>query len=440
MNPDPKHCLVEHLHLKKEGSALRLKGWVYNFRSSGKIGFLLLRDGSGIVQCVLRPPGTPQTCFDTFKQLNQESCIQIEGTLRLWKQSFEVEVKDIKIISPSEHYPIGKKDHGQSFLLDHRHLWLRSKKPWAILKIRHTVSKTIESFFSENGFLKLDAPILTPTSCEGTSDLFSINFFEKKSMYLSQSGQLYMEAGAGAFGKVYCFNPTFRAEKSSTRKHLLEFWMVEPEMAFYDLNQCMSLAEDLIMDILKQTLQTNQSELSLLGRDLRTLEKVNKPFPKLPYTEASKILLKEKDSDFQPGQELTGKDETLLSQKFDSPVFIHHYPANTKAFYMKTNLEDSRFSNSFDLLAPEGYGEIIGGSEREDNLSTLEKKIEHHRIDKKSLKWYLDLRQYGTFPHSGFGMGLERVVAWLCGLAHVREAIPFPRLYGREFFETKHTQ
>ena len=418
-----------------EEKSVQLKGWVYNLRSSGKIGFLLLRDGSGICQCVLNISVSSSKSFEVFKQLQQESVVEVQGLVKKWKNNFELHVQELKQISKSEPYPLGKKEHGIDFLLQHRHLWLRSKRPWAILMIRHEITKAIHTFFNQNNFLQIEAPILTPNACEGSSTLFPVQFFNEDQVYLSQSGQFYMEAAAAAFGKVYCFNPVFRAEKSSTRRHLLEFWMIEPEMAFYDLEQCMQLAEDIIIFIISQVLNNRQKELEILKRDREPLKKIQAPFPRLHYKEAAKILIEKKSPNFQMGQDFGGEDETVISSYFEKPVFVHHYPSDTKAFYMKTDQINTNFSLSFDLLGTEGYGELIGGSQREDDLTVLENKMKQYQVKKENLNWYLDLRKYGNFPHSGFGLGLERVVSWICGLTHVREAIAFPRLYGRSFFE-----
>ena len=418
-----------------ENTSVQLKGWVYNLRSSGKIGFLLLRDGSGICQCILNSSFSTLKSFEVFKNLKKESVVEIEGVVKKWKAGFEIHVQKLKQASPSLSYPLGKKDHGIDFLLQHRHLWLRSKRPWAILRIRHEITRAIHLFFRQKNFLQIEAPILTPNACEGSSTLFPIHFFKEDQVYLSQSGQFYMEAAAAAFGKVYCFNPVFRAEKSSTRRHLLEFWMVEPEIAFYNMEQCMNLAEEIIIFLVSEVLKNKKKELEILKRNTEPLKKIKSPFPRLHYQEAAEILLQKKDTNFKRGEDFGGEDETLLSSHFEKPIFVHHYPLKIKAFYMKTDQKQPNFSLSFDLLGTEGYGELIGGSEREDNLSFLEQKMKQHQVEKENLKWYLDLRRYGSFPHSGFGLGLERVVSWICGLTHVREAIAFPRLYGRGFFE-----
>ncbi len=434
---EKKKILVCELS-RHEGALVSLSGWVYNQRSSGPIGFLLLRDGTGICQCVLLARQSSEEVQRTFKNLKREQRVEVKGLVKARKGDFEVHVQDLQAPECEEarEYPIGKKEHGVDFLLRHRHLWLRSQKPWAILRVRHIVTHSIHQFFAKHGFIQTEAPVLTPTPCEGSSSLFSVNFFkEDQNVYLSQSGQLYMEAAAAAFGKVYCFNPVFRAEKSSTRRHLLEFWMAEPEMAFCSLDPCMEWAERLIVFIVQEVLKCCKKELSLLQVSPQSLQEITPPFPRLHYREAIELLKKQASLTLREGGDLGGEEETILSSEFKKPVFIHRYPLQSKAFYMKTDPEDPQSSLSFDLLAPQGYGEIIGGSEREDHLDILEQKIQAHRISKNSLQWYLDLRKYGSFPHSGFGLGVERVVSWLCGLSHVREALPFPRLYGRRFFE-----
>lgn len=417
-----------------EGQEVSLRGWVYQFRSSGKISFLVLRDGTGECQCVLSDKMSEKESLKLFFEVNLESAVQVWGQVKQWKDGFEIKTRRLEILSSSENYPIAKKSHGVDFLLKHRHLWLRSKRQRAIIHIRNEIMKNIHSFFQKEDFIQLDAPVLMPTASEGTSSLFSVDFFGEDQVFLTQSGQLHMEAGAAAFGKVYCFGPTFRAEKSSTRRHLLEFWMIEPEMAFYTYQEAMELAENLVEYVVQNTIQSCKMQFQILERDTSDLGKIKAPFPRLSYKKASEIL-KQKNPDFSPGKDLGGKDEGLLSEDFEKPVFIHHYPKHIKAFYMKEDPEDSNLSLSFDLLATEGYGELIGGSQREDNEDILIEKIKAHGLEEKHFKWYLDLRRYGSFSHSGFGLGLERMVSWLCALDHVREAIPFPRLYGRSFFE-----
>ena len=418
-----------------EGQEVHLKAWVSQFRSSGKIAFLNLRDGTGECQAVLNQKTTKG--FESFSDISLECLIEVKGLVKKWKGGFEVQVREFKILSPSPDYPIAKKSHGVDFLLSQRHLWLRSKRQGLILKIRSELMRQIHEFFHQKEFVQVSAPVLMPTASEGTSSLFSVDFFDQGKVFLSQTGQLHMESASSALSKVYCFGPTFRAEKSSTRKHLLEFWMLEPEMAFYNYKEAMDLAEEMLLFLIQKILGTHSKELEDLGRDLKKLEKIiEAPFPRITYQEACE-LLKKKQPDFEPGRDLGAKDETLLSEIFESPVFVHHYPKNIKAFYMQEDSENPDLSLSFDLLASEGYGELIGGSQREDDLDRLLKAIKTHKLEEKYFEWYLDLRRYGSFEHSGFGLGLERLVSWICGLEHVREAIPFARLYGRSFFEVK---
>ena len=417
-----------------EGQELELKAWVSQFRSSGKIAFLALRDGTGECQAVLNEKTTEEESFKLFSEVSLECLVQVRAKVKKWRQGFELETLSLKILSPSLNYPIARKSHGVDFLLSHRHLWLRSKRQRAILKIRSEVIKNIHDFLQKEDFIQVSAPILMPTASEGTSSLFSVDFFDENQVFLSQSGQLHMESACSTLSKVYCFGPTFRAEKSSTRRHLLEFWMLEPEMAFYSYEEAMELAERLVEYVIQSTIQTHSSDLEVLQRDIKKLEKIKSPFPKISYQSACEIL-KEKQPDFVSGKDFGAVDEDLLSEAFGQPVFVQKYPKNIKAFYMKEDPQDSNLSLSFDLLATEGYGELVGGSEREDNLKVLLKKIKEHGLEEKHFKWYLDLRRYGSFPHSGFGLGLERLICWICGLEHVREAIPFPRLYGRSFFE-----
>ena len=432
-----KWVLIKDLALF-EGEKVLLQAWLYQFRSSGKISFLILRDGSGECQCIFSEKFSEETSLKLFPKLSLETTVKVWGKVKKWKDNVEIEAFKLQILSESKDYPIAKKAHGVDFLLNHRHLWIRSKKQRSILSIRSEIIKNIHHFFQKENFIQIDAPILMPTASEGTSSLFSVDFFEEDQVFLSQSGQLHMEAGAAAFGKVYCFGPTFRAEKSSTRRHLLEFWMVEPEMAFYSYKEAMFLAEKFVEYVVQNTIKNCQKHFEFLERDLKKLEKIQGPFPRVSYKEATEIL-KSKNPDFISGKDLGAKDESLLSEEFDKPLFIHHYPKKIKAFYMKEDPEDSELSLSFDLLATEAYGELIGGSQREENKDILLKNMKTHGLEEKNFQWYLDLRHYGSFPHSGFGLGLERMVSWLCGLDHVREAIPFPRLYGRSFFEKKST-
>ena len=403
-------------------------GWVYNTRSVGKIWFLILRDGTGMTQCVVTRDNTTDDIFNLEKTLTQESSVSVTGVVKKEPRSVgghEMLVKNIVVHQVAEKYPITPKEHGTSFLMDHRHLWIRSKKQHAILKIRHQVVKACRDFLDNNGFILIDAPIFTANACEGTSNLFAVDYFER-SAYLTQSGQLYSEATAASFGKVYCFGPTFRAEKSKTRRHLTEFWMVEPEMAYYNLDDNMNLAEQFVEYIVQSCLKHCQPELKTLERDISKLENVKAPFPRITYDEAAKTL-EDQGSDFAYGSDFGGTDETIISDQYDKPVMVHHWPAEVKAFYMKRDAENDNLALGLDMLAPEGYGEIIGGGQREDDLATLESRIKEHDLDMKDFGWYLDLRKYGSVPHSGFGLGIERTVAWITGIKHIRETIPFPR-------------
>ncbi len=414
------------------GQTVELCGWVYSKRSSGKIKFLLLRDGTGLCQCVYFKGECDETSFAEFEQLTQEACVFVTGVVKEEKRSpggFELSARTLKIHSPSVDYPIGPKEHGTDFLMNNRHLWLRSSQQHAAIRVRAEIIKSVRDFFDGRGFTLIDAPIFTPSACEGTSTLFETKYFDEKA-YLSQSGQLYMEAGAAAFGKVYCFGPTFRAEKSKTRRHLIEFWMVEPEVAFNDLYDNMELAEQFVEYIVQRVLKNKAAELKVLERNTEALAKVTAPFPRLHYKEAAEIIAKE-NLEFKKGEDFGGTDETIISSKYNKPVFVHHYPAAIKAFYMKEDEKEAGSSMSCDLLATEGYGEIIGGGQREDNLNKLMGKIKEHNLNPEDFGWYTDLRRYGSFPHAGFGLGIERTVGWICGLSHVRETIPFPRLYGR---------
>jgi asparaginyl-tRNA synthetase len=416
------------------GQKVELRGWAYNTRSSGKVKFLELRDGTGMVSCVYFKGECEPAAFDNFEQITQESSVKVVGIVRKHpklENTFEIGAESFEILGKSENYPISPKEHGTDFLMENRHLWLRSKRQQSVLRIRHEIVSAIRDFFDGRGFTLTDAPIFTPSACEGTSNLFETKFFEEK-MYLSQSGQLYMEATAAALGKVYCFGPTFRAEKSKTRRHLIEFWMVEPEVAFNDMYDNMDLAEEFVEYIVQRCLTNRAEELKSLERDMSKLQPVKKPFPRLHYREAVDMILKE-NPQFINGDDFGAPDESIVSAKFDRPVFVHHFPVPVKAFYMKEDPKDLGFAMGSDLLAPEGYGEIIGGGQREDNLDTLQRKIKEHGLKDEDFKWYSDLRRYGTFQHAGFGLGIERTVAWICGLPHVRETIPFPRLYGRSY-------
>lgn len=409
------------------------KGWLYNKRKSGKIRFLLLRDGTGLLQAVMSRADVPEEIFDLFNKLTRESSLEITGLVKADQRApggHELILKDVKPISIAEEYPITLKEHGPDFLLQNRHLWLRSRKQEAIMRIRAELIRAICGFFDELGFIRLDAPVFTPSACEGTSSLFAVDYFKYGQAYLTQSGQLYAEAGAMALGRVYTFGPAFRAEKSKTRRHLTEFWMVEPEMAFADLEDIMSLAEDLINHILSRVLENRRAELDVLERDAGKLERIKSPYLRLSYQEALDKL-KSRGRGPEWGQDLGAADETMLSAEQDGPVLVHRYPAEAKAFYMKADPNDPRLVLCVDVLAPEGYGEIIGGSQREDDFDTLVSRMAEENIPREPLEWYLDLRRYGSVPHSGFGMGLERTLAWICGLKHVREAIPFPRMMDR---------
>jgi len=416
----------------QEGKEVELRGWIYNLRSSGKLKFLQLRDGTGMIQCVMSKKNVPEASWETGEKLTQETSLIVHGMVNKDDRApsgYELWVSDIELVGESIDYPISPKEHGDAFLLDHRHLWLRSSRQHAIMRVRHHVIKAIRNFLDDRGFINLDAPIFTPNAAEGTTTLFETEYFGDKA-YLSQSGQLYMEPGCAALGKVYCFGPTFRAEKSKTRKHLTEFWMLEPEVAFMDLDGCMELGEDLICFIIERVLERCSMDLQTLERDISKLEAVKKPFPRIHYQEACDILVK-KDTGFTPGDDFGAPDEEALSEGYDSPIIIHRFPANIKAFYMKCEADDPNTSLSCDFIAPEGFGEIIGGSQREDNPEILERKIREHDLPMDAFQWYLDVRKYGSFPHSGFGLGLERTIAWMCGVRHIRECIPFPRMMHR---------
>ncbi len=428
MAMEPPKVYIEDVH-RYEGQPVEIRGWLYNKRSSGKIHFLLFRDGTGIIQGVVVKNEVPDEVFDLYDELTLESSVIVRGTVRADKRApggYELQVQDLQIVQKAVDYPITKKEHGIGFLLPRRHLWLRSRKQWALMRIRNEIEKAIIDFFDERKFIRIDAPILTPSACEGTTTLFETDYFGEKA-YLTQSGQLYMEAAAMAHGKVYCFGPTFRAEKSKTRRHLMEFWMVEPEVAYATLEDIMDLAEDLVVYIVERVLETKQHELEILERDTAPLEKVKKPFPRIYYSEAVNII-EAAGLPFKPGDDFGGDEETVISKSFDKPVMVHHYPAAVKAFYMKRDPKEPDLALCVDMLAPEGYGEIIGGGQREDDLETLRQRIREHGLPEEDYEWYLDLRRYGSVPHAGFGLGLERTVAWIAGIHHVREAIPFPRL------------
>lgn len=426
------HYYIEELS-KYVGDEVEIKGWVYNKRSSGKIRFIIVRDGTGIVQCIMMKNAISEEVFTKFDELTQESSLIVVGKVRKENRApggYELEISDIKIVNIAKDYPITPKEHGIEFLSDIRHLWLRSSRQHAIMRIRHQIIRAIREFFDNRGFLLLDAPIFTPAACEGTSTLFETEYFDLGKAYLTQSGQLYGEAGAMAFGKIYVFGPTFRAEKSKTRRHLTEFWMVEPEVAWNDLNDNMELVEEFLEHIVTSVLNNRQQELKVLERNTEYLEKVKKPFPRLSYDEAVDIL-KKNGIAFEWGNDFGGTDETIISNQFDRPVIVHRYPAEVKAFYMKRDPGNSKLALAMDVLAPEGYGEIVGGSQREDDYDTLLSRINEHKLPVEAFEWYLDLRRYGSVPHAGFGLGVERTVSWICGLEHIRETIPFPRMIYR---------
>ena len=486
---------------EREGERVTLKGWLYNKRGSKGLFFLILRDGTGIVQCVVNQEAVSEAAWQAADAATQESALEVEGTVARDERQiggFEVQATDVRLLSSADDYPVTPKEHGTEFLMNHRHLWLRSRRQWAILRVRNRIIMSIHTFFQERGFLQMDAPILTGNAVEGTSTLFELDYFGE-SAYLTQSGQLYGEAMAMAFGKIYTFGPTFRAEKSKTRRHLTEFWMIEPEMAFYDLKMNMDLAEAFLVRVVGDALRDCRMELEILERNLAPLERVQVPFPRLTYTEAVDLLKSEKTArmleertsaleeevaqfkeeeatnqkrygqakkgekrridarqieintrlaeieeaqrnlpqwrqsaeSFEWGTDLGGSDETVLTWHFDRPIIVHRYPAAVKAFYMKRDPEDDRLALGMDVLAPEGFGEIVGGGQRADDLAFLEEQVAAHGLPPEVFSWYFDLRRYGTVPHSGFGLGLERTVGWVCGLPHVRETIPFPRLMGR---------
>src|SRR6266550_3935467 len=421
------------------GQEVTIKGWLYNLRSSGKILFPQLRDGTGVVQCVALKSSVTPEIWDALKGLGQESALAIRGAVRADSRApggYEIDLIDAQVFDEVHDYPITPKEHGTEFLMDHRHLWLRSRRQHAILKVRHTVVKAVRDFFDNDGFTLADAPIFTPAACEGTTTLFEVDYFDGEKAYLTQSGQLYNEATAAAFGKVYCFGPTFRAEKSKTRRHLTEFWMVEPEMAYATLDDVMTLAERLLAYIAARVLEHRDEELKVLERDIEKLAAIVPPFPRLHYDDAVKLLQEGHatgalESRFEWGGDFGAPDETFLSSNYDKPLMVHHYPAVVKAFYMARDPERNDLALGVDVLAPEGYGEVIGGGERATSLEFLKEQIDLHELPQEAFEWYLDLRRYGSVPHAGFGMGIERCTAWMCGIEHVRETIPFPRMLYR---------
>ncbi|MEX2611340.1 MAG: asparagine--tRNA ligase [Gemmatimonadota bacterium] len=415
-----------------EGNDVIIRGWVHTTRTHGKIGFAVVRDGTGIVQCVFARKELSEPAWESFTALTQESTVCITGSVKADARApggYELVVRDVELVAASEEYPIQPKEHGVDFLLDHRHLWLRSAQQRAGLRIRHEVEQAIHDFFYTNGFTRIDTPIITSAIGEGGAGLFEIDYFGEPA-YLAQTGQLYVEAAAAAFGKVYCFGPTFRAEKSKTRRHLTEFWMVEPEVAWADSEDNMRLQETFVTYLVERALERCRDELDVLERDTTTLERVAAPFPRVDYTDAVKIL-QEKGHDISWGDDLGAPHETALAELHDRPVFVYNYPKQAKAFYMKENPDDPRTVLCNDLLAPEGYGEIIGGSQREDDHARLLERIHEEKLPEAAYKWYLELRRYGSFPHAGFGLGVERTVGWIAGRHHIRELIPFPRMLNR---------
>ncbi len=426
---------------KHEGQTVTIRGWLYNLRESGKLLFPQFRDGSGVIQGVVPKSAVTPEVFEAIKGLTHESSVIVEGNVRADKRAhggYELDVSGVQVlqrVSESDPYPISLKEHGVEFLMEHRHLWIRTPRQAAILRVRAEIIKAARDFFDERGFTLTDPPILTPAACEGTSTLFPVDYFEEQA-YLTQSGQLYIEATAMALGKVYSFGPTFRAEKSKTRRHLTEFWMVEPEVAYAELDDLMDLAEGLISFIVKRCLEKRRGDLQTIGRDVTKLEKIEAPFPRIAYDEAVKMLEEGHakgalENKFEWGGDLGSPDETYVSSQFDKPVMVHRYPAQVKAFYMEPDPQRPELALCVDVLAPEGYGEIIGGSQRMASYDLLVKRIHEHGLPEEAFKWYLDLRKFGSVPHGGFGMGIERVVAWICGLEHVRETIPFPRMLNR---------
>jgi asparaginyl-tRNA synthetase len=426
------HVYIEDIG-QYAGQEVTIKGWLHNRRSSGKIHFLTVRDGTGFIQAVLSKSAVGDELFTTADHLSQETSLVVSGVVRADARApsgYEIDVKYFEVVGESHDYPITPKEHGVDYLLDRRHLWIRAERQQVILRVRHEIINAVRDFFNTRGFILADTPIFTPAACEGTTTLFPAQYFDEQTAYLTQSGQLYNEANAMALGRVYCFGPTFRAEKSKTRRHLTEFWMVEPEMAYADLNDVMTLAEGLVVSVVARVLDKRRGELKVLERDTSKLEAVQSPFPRISYDDAVKIL-KEKGLPFEWGGDFGGPDETVLSAQFDRPLMVHRYPSKVKAFYMKPDPDRPEVALGVDVLAPEGYGEIIGGGERLADLDLLLARIEEHKLPKDAFEWYLDLRRYGSVPHGGFGMGIERVVAWICGLEHVRETIPYPRMLNR---------
>ena len=418
---------------KYKDQEITLKGWVFNFRSSGKIAFLQIRDGSGFVQAIVSPNDVSEEIWENVQKITQESSVEVTGKVTEHPKQlgvFELQVSDLKIINISEEYPISNKEHGPECLLDNLHLWLRSKKQWAVQRVRNTIINAIYEFLNQDGFIKIDSPILTPTSCEGTTELFEVPYFEENTAYLSQSGQLYLEAAIFSHGRVFDFGPVFRAEKSKTRRHLTEFWMMDAEAAFVNHEDNMKIQEDLISFVVEKVLEKNKIELEILERDLEPLQKIKAPFKKMTHAEAVKFL-QDKGSDIGDRDDLGADDETKLTADSDVPIFVEKWPKEIKAFYMKRDTEQEDLVLGADMIATEGFGEIIGGSEREIDYDVLLNRMKEEKLPIEPFQWYLDLRKYGSVPHSGFGIGLERLVAWMTGTRHVRETIPFPRMINR---------
>ncbi len=427
------HVYVEDVD-RHVGEPVQIRGWLYHRTDKGKLRFLLVRDGTGTIQAVIFKKNVPPEVFEAADTVTQESSIEVTGTVRRDDRApggFELDGTDLRVIQLADEYPITPKEHGTAFLMENRHLWLRSSRQHAILLVRHEIIRAVRDFFDDRGFILVDTPILTPAACEGTTTLFEIDYFGEKA-YLSQSGQLYNEAACMSVGKTYCFGPTFRAEKSKTRRHLMEFWMVEPEVAFAELDDIMRLGEDLVSSIVERVLDRRREELKVLERDTTLLEKIRPPFPRLTYREAFD-LLEQEGTQTPRGSDFGGGDETILSSRFERPLIVHRYPAAVKAFYMQPDAEDPSLALCMDMLAPEGYGEIIGGSQRIHDHELLLQRLRESHLPQEAFQWYLDLRRYGSVPHSGFGMGIERVVAWICKLDHVRETIPFPRMLYRMY-------
>jgi asparaginyl-tRNA synthetase len=429
-----KECLIKDFS-QHVGIEVIIKGWVSNRRSSGKVSFLIIRDGSAVCQAIAEREALGEELYQEIKKVPQESSVIVQGIVKEEPRSpggYELTVAKIEIIHKSEEFPIGKKEHGPDFLLNNRHLWLRSSRQVAIMRVRDTLVRHVRDYFHKNGFTLIDAPIFTTTCGEDTSSLFSVDYFDLGKAYLSQTGQLYLEAAIFGLGKVFCLGPTFRAERSKTRRHLIEFWMVEGEMAFFDHDKNLALQEDFVSYIVQNTIAERAEELAFLERDIEPLKKVTPPFNRISYDEALEIL-RQNGSDIQWGSDLGADDETIITSLYDKPIFIENYPKKVKAFYMKEHPEKPAYVRCADLLAPEGYGEIIGGSQREDDYDKLVKAILDNGLDPERYGWYLDLRKYGSVPHSGFGLGIERTLSWICGLKHVREAIPFPRMIYRAY-------